>query len=164
MANSDNETPKEDTHHSGTGPPKTRRTRKRNGRSKDNLPAPRRACNALTKAGNPCPIWPPPGKSFCFQHDNDPEVAAYRHASRLMGGTMATHKRFLPEGTAPPDLSNSEGIRKALEDNADQVRKGLIAANVANAVAYSISTALRLVSVQVAKLEKQILEQKRGRQ
>ncbi len=78
---------------------------------------------------------------------------------------MATHKRFLPAGTAAPDLSNSEGIRKALEENADQVRKGLIQPNVANAVAYSISTALRLaeieVSVKLAKLEKMALEQRR---
>ncbi len=53
-------------HQTCTGPAKFRRTRKQDSCSNSNcqndnnaagLPA--RRCPALTRAGNPCPIWPP---------------------------------------------------------------------------------------------------------
>jgi len=114
-------------------------------------------CQGTRKDGSPCNAAPTArsGYQFCAWHQPDiPEEEKLAWASK---GGLASRPAVLPEA-ADIRLRTPDGCMAILEETASQVRRGELATNVGNSIAYIVSVAVKVVEVTISdrldKLEK----------
>lgn len=137
-------------------------------------------CEALNKAGDPCPAPPVTGRPFCFHHD--PELADEAAAARRQGGALRPRggeklrvpsldsipavKRFLRRlmrERAENRISGSQyrdllaGVQAAAQivkqEREDQLRERLEEVRRLIAEAYGVGEPRRLVPVSVTEID-----------
>jgi hypothetical protein len=102
-------------------------------------------CTRTKKNGEPCPNLARDGRAVCWVHD--PDLAAQRAAGRKRGGIVrSARSAVLSSSTPDAPLATVGDLVRVLGDSINQVRKGEIGVNVANAIGVLAGVLLRALA------------------
>ena len=114
-----------------------------------------------TASGEPCKQGTAPGKRCVWHPDVSAEqAAAQRSAVAKLGGLAAALPNTLPLDTVRLRFGDADACKAALEQNAHEVRTGLLAPDRGRVVVESVKAAIALghlmLAARIAKLEEQL--------
>ena len=116
-------------------------------------------CRGLTKEGGRCQS-PASRSGWCFWHD--PDRSREEKLAAASKGGLASRPSVLP-AAADVRLRSPDGCLEILEETASQVRRGELAANVANSVGYLVATAVKVIEVTISDRLDRLEKLARGR-
>jgi hypothetical protein len=120
------------------------------------LASPRRACEALTKHGEPCQAPALPDSSYCPHHDPARELA--RRAERVRGGRARHGRTVATAGSpaAPVELATLADVVELLRQEIGAVRQLEPSFNRGRTIGYLASVAAR--ALESGELERRLAE------
>ena len=102
-------------------------------------------CAATTKAGLPCRFTALRESSYCFSHDDRPEIIVQRRKARARGGKM--HRAYVPRRPEPIELESIEDLRDLAIRITRELREGKLDIKSANALTFAVRTALHAAEI-----------------
>lgn len=120
-------------------------------------------CKATKLDGTPCRAKAG-ASGYCFRHDpNIPAEAKAKASSK--GGSVSIYRpdtELLHQTATPIELGTLDGMLGALQNTANDVRRGVIDPKTANAITGSINTAKSLHELVLTETRIRKLEEKLG--
>lgn len=96
--------------------------------------------------GKRCRAYAQEGSKYCFMHD--PAKSSDRRKAQKQGGrarTATLAKAVLPKDTPDISLSTPQEIQQLIASTINQVRRGEIAPQIANAVGYLVNIGIKAI-------------------